>query len=134
MVVLEGQDFNELQRLVNFNLANQWHITVHVIMTYNYHILISALVLLLLLILLAPFFPIEVKALLLSDILVLLNNPEDSDKLILKQYHIEPIGVGEVREEISPVIRVKEMILRHYATDKGNDFNDYPCQFIFPLV
>ena len=97
-------------------------------MTYNYHILISALVLLLLL-LLAPFFPIEVKALLLSDILVLLNNPEDSDKLILKQYHIEPIGVGEVREEISPVIRVKEMILRHYATDKGNDF--YSCQFIF---
>ena len=104
--------------------------TVHVIMTYNYHILISALVLLLLLSS-APFFPIEVKALLLSDILVLLNNPEDSDKLILKQYHIEPIGVGEVREEISPVIRVKEMILRHYATDKGNDFNDYSCQFIF---
>ena len=102
-------------------------------MTYNYHILISALVVVLLL-LLTPFFPIEVKALLLSDILVLLNNPEDSDKLILKQYHIEPIGVGEVREEISPVIRVKEMILRHYATDKGNDFNDYPCQFIFPLV
>ena len=104
--------------------------TVHVIMTYNYHILISALVLHVLL-LLAPFFPIEVKALLLSDILVLLNNPEDSDKLILKQYHIEPIGVGEVREEISPVIRVKEMILRHYATDKGNDFNDHSCQFIF---
>ena len=69
------------------------------------------------------------KALLFSDILVLLNNPEDSDKLILKQYHIEPIGVGEVREEISPVIRVKEMILRHYATDKSNDF--YSCQFIF---
>ncbi|XP_019852976.1 PREDICTED: rho guanine nucleotide exchange factor 11-like [Amphimedon queenslandica] len=62
---------------------------------------------------------VEVKALLLSDILVLLHNQEDTDKVILKQYHIEPIGVGEVREEISPIIRVKEMILRHYATDKG---------------
>ena len=65
------------------------------------------------------FIIIEVKALLLSDILVLLHNQEDTDKVILKQYHIEPIGVGEVREEISPIIRVKEMILRHYATDKG---------------
>ena len=67
---------------------------------------------------------IEVKALLLSDILVLLHNQEDTDKVILKQYHIEPIGVGEVREEISPIIRVKEMILRHYATDKGNNNNN----------
>ena len=73
------------------------------------------------------FIIIEVKALLLSDILVLLHNQEDTDKVILKQYHIEPIGVGEVREEISPIIRVKEMILRHYATDKGkkNNINNY---------
>lgn len=61
---------------------------------------------------------VEVHALLLTDILVLLSKPEDgSDKLSLKRYHIETIG--GVREEISAVIRIKEMILRHFASDKG---------------
>ena len=62
----------------------------------------------------------------LTDILVLLSKPEDgSDKLSLKRYHIETIG--GVREEISAVIRIKEMILRHFASDKGNSKHTCTC-------
>jgi hypothetical protein len=61
----------------------------------------------------------EVKALLLRDIFVILSSPEDgSDKLYLKRYHCESIGGGG-EEEISAVIRLNEMILRHFASDKG---------------
>jgi hypothetical protein len=62
---------------------------------------------------------VEVKALLLRDIFVILSSPEDgSDKLYLKRYHCESIGGGG-EEEISAVIRLNEMILRHFASDKG---------------
>ena len=72
---------------------------------------------------------VEVRALLLNDILVLLSNPEDgSDKFSLKRYYIE--SIGGVREEISAIIRLKEMILRHFASDKGNRTLNYHSNLI----
>ena len=67
----------------------------------------------------APFslLPTEVRALLLTDILVLLHKMEDgSERLLLKMYHVE--GISGVRDEISPVIRLKEMLFRDRA-DRG---------------
>ena len=65
----------------------------------------------------APLLPIEVRALLLTDILVLLHKMEDgSERLLLKMCHVE--GISGVRDEISPVIRLKEMLFRDRA-DRG---------------
>ena len=62
--------------------------------------------------------PSLVQALLLNDILVLVSPTEDgSDKLHLKRYYKDK-GSG-IREEFSSIIRLKEMILRHFSIDKG---------------
>ena len=63
-------------------------------------------------------------ALLLTDILVLLSKVEDgSGRLLLKRYHIE--SVNGVRDEIIPIIRLKEVILRHFASDRGTTYTVY---------
>jgi hypothetical protein len=60
---------------------------------------------------------IELYALLLTDILVLLERHEERDKFYLRCYTVE--GLGGVKEELSPVIRLKDCLLRSAAADKG---------------
>lgn len=61
--------------------------------------------------------PPELHALLLTDVLVLMEKHEDKDKYYLRTHTLEK--VGGTREELSPVIRLKECLLRHAAADKG---------------
>ena len=75
---------------------------------------------------------LEVHALLLTDILVLLSKPKHgSDKLVLSRYHADNIG-GQ-REEISSVIRISDMLLRHLAADTGMN-NTLAVKVIFTLA
>ena len=59
----------------------------------------------------------ELYALLLTDILVLVERHEERDKFYLRCYTVE--GLGGVKEELSPVIRLKDCLLRSAAADKG---------------
>ena len=69
------------------------------------------------------FFLLEVHALLLTDILVLLSKAEDgTERLFLKMYHVE--GINGVRDEISPVIRLKDLLFRDRA-DRGKLSNTH---------
>ena len=61
----------------------------------------------------------ELYALLLTDILVLLERHEERDKFYLRCYTVE--GLGGVKEELSPVIRLKDCLLRSAAADKGRN-------------
>ncbi len=66
---------------------------------------------------------LEVHALLMTDILVLLSKAEDgSERLFLKMYHVE--GINGVRDEISPVIRLKDLLFRDRA-DRGRHTHNY---------
>jgi len=60
---------------------------------------------------------VELYALLLTDILVLMEKQEDKDKYFLRCHPHET--VNGVKEELSPVIRLNECLLRHAAADKG---------------
>ena len=59
----------------------------------------------------------ELYALLLTDILVLVERHEERDKFYLRCYTVE--GMGGMKEELSPVIRLKDCLLRSAAADKG---------------
>ena len=59
--------------------------------------------------------PTELYVLLLTDILVLMEKHED--KYVLRCHTLEK--VNGVKEELSPVIRLKECLLRSAAADKG---------------
>ena len=59
----------------------------------------------------------ELYALLLTDILVLVERHEERDKYYLRCYTVE--SIGGTKEELSPVIRLKDCLLRSAAADKG---------------
>ena len=61
--------------------------------------------------------PTELYVLLLTDVLVLMEKHED--KYVLRCHNLEK--VNGVREELSPVIRLKECLLRSAAADKGRE-------------
>ena len=63
----------------------------------------------------------ELYALLLTDVLVLAERHEERDKFYLRCYTVE--GLGGVKEELSPVIRLKDCLLRSAAADKGPSRN-----------
>ena len=48
---------------------------------------------------------------------MLLERNEDRDKYYLRTHTLE--GVNGTKEELSPVIRLKECLLRHAAADRG---------------
>ena len=57
----------------------------------------------------------DLYALLFNDILVLLEKHEE--KYLYRCHTVE--NVSGTKEELSPVIRLKECLLRHAAADKG---------------
>ena len=59
----------------------------------------------------------ELYALLLTDILVLVERHEERDKYYLRCHSVE--SIGGTKEELSPVIRLKDCLLRSAAADKG---------------
>ena len=59
----------------------------------------------------------DLYALLLNDILVLMERHDERDKYYLPCYHVE--SIGGTKEELSPVIRLKDCLLRSAAADKG---------------
>ena len=63
--------------------------------------------------------PPELHALLLTDVLVLLDRQEDKERerFILRTHAVE--GVSGVKEELSTVIRLKDCLLRTAAADRG---------------
>ena len=63
---------------------------------------------------------IELYALLLTDIIVLMERRnDDKDKYYLRCHMLESIH-GGTRVELSPIIRLRESLLRHSAADRGN--------------
>ncbi len=74
--------------------------------------------------------PPELHALLLTDVLVLMEKHEDKDKYYLRCHTLEKVGGS--REELSPVIRLKECLLRHAAADKGQDCSSSPLPSLPP--
>ena len=59
----------------------------------------------------------ELYALLLTDILVLMEKHDEREKYYLPCYHVE--SIGGTKEELSPVIRLQDCLLRSAAADKG---------------
>lgn len=62
----------------------------------------------------------ELHALLLTDVLVLLDRQEDRDnkeRFILRTHSVE--SVSGTKEELSTVIRLKDCLLRTAAADRG---------------
>ena len=73
-----------------------------------------------------PFPPLpspELHALLLTDVLVLLEKHEDKDKYYLRTHTVE--GVSGNKEELSTVIRLKDCLLRTAAADRGTSSPSY---------
>ena len=63
------------------------------------------------------FISAELHALLLTDVLVLLEKHEDKDKYYLRTHTVE--SVSGTKEELSTVIRLKDCLLRTAAADRG---------------
>ncbi len=73
--------------------------------------------------LLSPLPSPELHALLLTDVLVLLEKHEDKDKYYLRTHTVE--GVSGNKEELSTVIRLKDCLLRTAAADRGTSSPSY---------
>ncbi len=65
-----------------------------------------------------PILCTELHALLFNDILVLLEKNEDKDKYLYGCHTVD--NVSGSKEELSPVIRLQECLLRHAAADRGS--------------
>ena len=74
----------------------------------------------------------ELYALLLTDILVLVERHEERDKFYLRCYTVE--GLGGMKEELSPVIRLKDCLLRSAAADKGRGVERAVCECVHVCV